>query len=131
MVSDSLPFVQTYVQAGLEALGDPTRLAILQTLARRALGVSQLAETLPVSRPAVSQHLRVLKDARLVSDRKSGTKRIYEVNPEGMALLRAHFDKLWEQSLTAFQLAAEEKQEAGHGRTSGGKGRRRSKNAKH
>jgi DNA-binding transcriptional ArsR family regulator len=122
--------VQTYVQAGLEALGDPTRFAILQSLARRPLAVSELAETLPVSRPAVSQHLRVLKDARLVSDRKAGTKRIYEVNPEGMALLREHFDKLWEQALGAFQTAAEKNKERQHGRIRGSKSRHRPKNAK-
>ena len=122
--------MQTYVQAGLEALGDATRLAILQSLARRPLAVSELAETLPVSRPAVSQHLRVLKDARLVSDRKAGTKRIYEVNPEAIALLREHFDKLWEQALTAFQMTAEKNKEKEHGRARDSKGKRRSKNAK-
>jgi DNA-binding transcriptional ArsR family regulator len=114
----------------MEALGDPTRLAILQSLARRPLAVSELAETLPVSRPAVSQHLKVLKDARLVNDRKAGTKRIYEVNPEGIALLREHFDKLWEQALAAFQMSAEKTKEAQHGRTGGSKGKQRSKNAK-
>ena len=119
--------MQTYVQAGLEALGDPTRLAILQSLARQPLAVSQLAQTLPVSRPAVSQHLRVLKDAGLVSDRKAGTKRIYEVNPEGIALLREHFDKLWEQALASFQIAANQEDEK-HGRTSRSKNKRRSKN---
>jgi DNA-binding transcriptional ArsR family regulator len=122
--------VHTYVQAGLEALGDATRFAILQSLARRPLAVSELAATLPVSRPAVSQHLRVLKDARLVSDRKAGTKRIYEVNPEGIALLREHFDKLWDQALTAFQMNAEKTKEAGYGRTGGSKIKRRSKGAK-
>jgi DNA-binding transcriptional ArsR family regulator len=122
--------VQTYVQAGLEALGDATRFAILQSLARRPLAVSELAQTLPVSRPAVSQHLRVLKDARLVSDRKAGTKRIYEVNPEGIALLREHFDKLWEQALTAFQMRAEKNKEMQHGRAHDSKSRHRSKKAK-
>jgi DNA-binding transcriptional ArsR family regulator len=122
--------VQTYVQAGLEALGDPTRFAILQSLARRPLAVSELAETLPVSRPAVSQHLRVLKDARLVNNRKSGTKRIYEVNPEGIALLRQHFDKLWGQALSAFQVTVEKDKENQRGRTRGNKSRQRSKNAK-
>ena len=124
--------MQTYVQAGLEALGDPMRFAILQSLARRPLAVGELAETLPVSRPAVSQHLRVLKDARLVSDRKAGTKRIYEVNPEGIALLREHFDKLWEQALSTFQAVAEKThEEKKHGRTHGSKGKRSPKNAKH
>ena len=114
----------------MEALGDPTRFAILESLARRPLAVSELAETLPVSRPAVSQHLRVLKDAGLVSDRKAGTKRIYEVNPEGIALLREHFEKLWEQALAAFQTNAEKTKETEHGRTGGSKGKERSKNAK-
>jgi DNA-binding transcriptional ArsR family regulator len=114
----------------MEALGDPTRLAILESLARRPLAVSELAETLPVSRPAVSQHLRVLKDAGLVSDRKAGTKRIYEANPTGIAVLREHFDKLWEQALAAFQVNAEKTKEAGHGRTGGSEGKHRPKNAK-
>jgi DNA-binding transcriptional ArsR family regulator len=118
--------VQTYVQAGLEALGDPTRLAILQSLVRRPLAVSELAQTLPISRPAVSQHLRVLKDARLVSDRKAGTKRIYEANPEGIALLREHFDKLWGQALASFQATAKEEEK--DGRTGGSKSKRRPKN---
>jgi DNA-binding transcriptional ArsR family regulator len=122
--------VDTYVQAGLEALGDPTRLAIFQSLARQPLAVSELAATLPVSRPAVSQHLRVLKDARLVSDRKAGTKRIYEVNPEGIALLREHFDKLWEQALATFQVAAEKNKEKKHERSRGSKGKHRTKNGK-
>ena len=108
------------------------RFAILQSLARRPLAVGELAETLPVSRPAVSQHLRVLKDARLVSGRKAGTKRIYEVNPEGIALLREHFDKLWEQALSTFQAVAEKThEEKKHGRTHGSKGKRSPKNAKH
>jgi len=108
------------------------RFAILQSLARRPLAVGELAETLPVSRPAVSQHLRVLKDARLVSDRKAGTKRIYEVNPEGIALLREHFDKLWEQALSTFQAVAEKThEEKKHGRTHGSKGKRSPKDAKH
>src|SRR5258708_29678570 len=70
--------------------------------------VNQLAAGLPVSRPAVSQHLRVLKEARLVRDRREGTRRIYEPNPEGVALLRDHFAKLWEQALSGFQKIAEE-----------------------
>ena len=129
-VSGSLRFVGTYVQAGLVALGDATRFAIFQSLAQRPRAVSELARTLPVSRPAVSQHLRVLKDAKLVSDRKAGTKRIYEVNPEGIALLREHFDKLWEQVFAAFQVVAEKsKEEKGHGRGRGSKSRRSAKNA--
>ena len=71
------------------------------------MAVNELAGTMTVSRPAVSQHLKILKDAGLVSDRKSGTRRIYQLNPEGIALLRAHFDQVWEKALSAFQTVAE------------------------
>jgi DNA-binding transcriptional ArsR family regulator len=100
--------VNTYIQNGLTALGDPTRLAIFEMLGDHPQAVNQLAAGLPVSRPAVSQHLRVLKDARLVRDRREGTRRIYELNPEGLALLRDHFAKLWDQALSAFKKFAEE-----------------------
>jgi DNA-binding transcriptional ArsR family regulator len=100
--------VDTYLQSGLTALGDPTRLAIFEMLGDHPQAVNQLAAGLPVSRPAVSQHLRVLKEARLVRDRREGTRRIYELNPEGLALLRDHFAKLWDQALSAFKKFAEE-----------------------
>jgi DNA-binding transcriptional ArsR family regulator len=100
--------VDTYLQSGLTALGDPTRLAIFEMLGDRPQAVNQLAAGLPVSRPAVSQHLRVLKDARLVRDRREGARRIYELNPEGLALLRDHFAQLWDQALSAFKKFAEE-----------------------
>jgi DNA-binding transcriptional ArsR family regulator len=100
--------VDAYIQSGLTALGDPTRLAIFEMLGDQPQAVNQLAAGLPVSRPAVSQHLRVLKDARLVRDRREGTRRIYELNPEGVALLRDHFAKLWDQALSAFKKFAEE-----------------------
>ena len=100
--------MDTYIQNGLAALGDPTRLAIFEMLGAHPQAVNQLAAGLPVSRPAVSQHLRVLKQARLVRDRHEGTRRIYELNPEGLALLRDHFAKLWDKSLTAFKKFAEE-----------------------
>jgi DNA-binding transcriptional ArsR family regulator len=100
--------VDAYIQNGLTALGDPTRLAIFEMLGDHPQAVNQLAAGLPVSRPAVSQHLRVLKDARLVRDRREGTRRIYELNPEGLALLRDHFAKLWDQALSAFKKFAEE-----------------------
>jgi DNA-binding transcriptional ArsR family regulator len=103
--------VNTYIQNGLTALGDPTRLAIFEMLGNQPLAVNQLAAGLPVSRPAVSQHLRVLKNARLVCDRREGTRRIYELNPEGLALLRDHFAKLWDKSLLAFKKFAEEEYE--------------------
>jgi DNA-binding transcriptional ArsR family regulator len=89
-------------------LGDPTRLAIFEMLGDHPQAVNQLAADLPVSRPAVSQHLRVLKDARLVRDRRAGTRLIYELNPEGLALLRDHFAQLWDQALAAFKKFAEE-----------------------
>jgi DNA-binding transcriptional ArsR family regulator len=100
--------VSTYVKSGLNALGDPTRLAIFEMLGGSPRAVSELAAALPVSRPAVSQHLRILKQARLVKDRREGTRRIYELNPEGIALLRDHFAELWDKALAAFQRVAEE-----------------------
>jgi DNA-binding transcriptional regulator GbsR (MarR family) len=81
-------------------------MAIFQRLANGPLAVNELAGTLPVSRPAVSQHLRVLKDAGLVTDRKDGTRRMYQLDPEGVARLRAHFDQVWEKVLGAFERAA-------------------------
>jgi DNA-binding transcriptional ArsR family regulator len=100
--------VDTYIQGGLTALGDPTRLAIFEMLGDHPQAVHELAAGLPVSRPAVSQHLKVLKGARLVRDRREGTRRIYELNPEGIALLRDHFAQLWDQALAAFKKLAEE-----------------------
>jgi DNA-binding transcriptional ArsR family regulator len=102
--------VDAYLQAGLDALGDRTRMAIFQKLTFGPLAVNELAGTMPVSRPAVSQHLKVLKDAGLVTDCRSGTRRYYTLNPEGVARLRAHFDRLWEKSLSSFQAAAEKPQ---------------------
>jgi DNA-binding transcriptional ArsR family regulator len=83
-------------------------MAIFQKLSGGPIAVNELARSLPVSRPAVSQHLRVLKDAGLVTDSKAGTRRLYQLNPEGIARLRAHFDKVWEQAMSAFQTAAEQ-----------------------
>jgi DNA-binding transcriptional ArsR family regulator len=115
--------VNTYVQSGLEALGDPTRLAIFALLARHPHAVNELAAGMPVSRPAVSQHLRVLKNARLVRDRREGTRRIYELDPQGIAELRDHFAKLWDQALLSFKRFAEEeyKKEKEHGARNGSK----------
>jgi DNA-binding transcriptional ArsR family regulator len=92
----------------IEALGDPTRRAIFERLAERPSAVGELARELPVSRPAVSQHLRVLKDAGLVTDRPAGTRRIYRLDPEGVAALRDYLDGFWNRSLAAFKRAAEE-----------------------
>ena len=95
------------LEKAFEALGDPTRLAIFQRIATRPHSVGEIAGHLPVSRPAVSQHLRVLKDAGLVMDTKAGTRRLYQLDPEGVARLRAHFDLMWTRAMSAFQAAAE------------------------
>jgi DNA-binding transcriptional ArsR family regulator len=99
--------VETYGDGGLGLLGDPTRRAIFELLARRPSSVGELAEQLPISRPAVSQHLRVLKDGGLVTSHPEGTRRVYRLNPEGVAGLRAWMDRVWEDALTAFHKAAE------------------------
>jgi DNA-binding transcriptional ArsR family regulator len=105
--------VETYRadDAGLGLLGDPTRRAIFERLARGPRSVGELAGELPVSRPAVSQHLRVLKDAGLVVDRAAGTRRIYQVNPDGVANLRRYLDQIWGDALAAFQAAVEAPEE--------------------
>ena len=93
--------------AALTALGDPTRRAIFERLADGPLAVGELAAELPVSRPAVSQHLKVLKQAGLVRDEAAGTRRLYSVDPEGLAALRSYFDRFWTTALAAFKDAAE------------------------
>jgi DNA-binding transcriptional ArsR family regulator len=98
--------VDTYLQAGLDALGDGTRMVIFQKLAHGPMAVHELAAVVPVSRPAVSQHLRVLKDAGLIRDSKEGTRRVYQLDPAGIARLRAHFDQVWDTALGAFQSSA-------------------------
>lgn len=100
--------MRTYELEGLAALGDATRRAIFERLADRPHAVGELADELPVSRPAVSQHLRVLKDAGLVLDRRLGTRRIYQVDPGGVDALRAYLDQFWNRSLAAFKEAAEQ-----------------------
>ena len=92
----------------LDALGDATRRAILERLLKGPQPVGELAREFTVSRPAISQHLRVLKDARLVVDRPQGNRRIYELNPAGVDALRNYFDRFWTQALAAFKQAAEE-----------------------
>ena len=92
---------------GMDALGDPTRRAIFERLGAGPRAVGELADELPVSRPAVSQHLKVLKDAGLVVDRPQGTRRIYQLDPQGVGALRAYFDSFWLQALTAFKDAVE------------------------
>ena len=95
----------------MDALGDPTRRAIVERLRRRPSAVGQLADGLPVSRPAVSQHLRVLKEAGLVRERREGTRRIYALDPAGLAELRAWVESFWEDALAAFAAAAEREEE--------------------
>ena len=85
------------------------RRALLEKLRRGRLPVGELAHGLPVSRPAVSQHLRVLKEARLVRDEASGTRRYYSLDPNGFALLRSYLDNFWGEALEAFQAKVEEK----------------------
>ncbi len=100
-----------YQLHGLTALGDPTRRAIFERLGDRPSAVGELARGLPVSRPAVSQHLKVLKEARLVIDRPVGNRRIYQLDPDGVGALRAYLDQFWNRSLTAFKAAVEQPEE--------------------
>jgi DNA-binding transcriptional ArsR family regulator len=100
--------VKTYQEAQLDALGDATRRAILARLLTGPLPVGELARDFPVSRPAISQHLRVLKRAQLVTDRSEGARRIYALNPEAFDSLRAYFDQFWAQALAAFKKRVEE-----------------------
>ena len=97
-----------YRTEGWTALGDPTRRAIFERLAERPRAVGELAGELPVSRPAVSQHLKVLKTAGLVIDRPLGTRRIYQLDPDGVAALRAYLDQFWTKSLAAYKEAVEQ-----------------------
>jgi DNA-binding transcriptional ArsR family regulator len=103
--------VQTYQADGWTALGDPTRRAIFERLADRPRAVGELAGELPVSRPAVSQHLKVLKEARLVVDRRAGTRRIYQLDPTGLGALRADLEQFWGKALAAYKAAVEERTE--------------------
>ncbi|MEV4351839.1 metalloregulator ArsR/SmtB family transcription factor [Actinoplanes sp. NPDC049596] len=93
---------------GWEVLGDPTRRAIVACLAERPRAVGELARELPVSRPAVSQHLKVLKEAGLVDDQASGTRRVYRLNPAGVAAMRDQLDAFWGRALRGYQETAEQ-----------------------
>ena len=93
-------------EAALTALADPMRRAIFERLARSPVAVGELAREFPITRPAVSQHLKVLKTAGLVTDRAAGTRRVYAVEPAGLAAVRQYFENFWLQSLAAFQTAA-------------------------
>jgi DNA-binding transcriptional ArsR family regulator len=103
--------VTTYQGRGLAALADPTRRTIFERVAERPRAVGELAGELPVSRPAVSQHLKVMKDARLVVARRDGNRRIYQLDPDGVALLRAYLDRFWSKALTAYKAAVEKQAE--------------------
>ena len=96
----------TYGNA-LSALADPTRRRVMESLRSGPLAVGEIARGMPVSRPAVSQHLKVLKEAGLVTDRAEGTRRVYYLDPKGLAALRAWLDQFWDQALAAFQREAE------------------------
>lgn len=97
----------------MDALGDPTRRAIFERLRQGALAVGEIADELPVSRPAVSQHLRVLKEAGLVRERRDGTRRLYRVDPDGLGELRDYFDDFWSQALANFKAEAERERRKG------------------
>lgn len=100
--------------SAMDALGDPTRRRIFELLQAGPRAVGELAGELPVSRPAVSQHLRVLKEAGLVTERREGTRRLYRLDPDGLGELRAYFDTFWTTALESFEVAVarngEEKQ---------------------
>ena len=91
----------------MSALGDPTRRAIFERLATGPTPVGELAKDLPVSRPAVSQHLKVLKEAGLVTDLQAGTRRLYQLDPRGIDVLRAYLDQFWNHALATFKEVAE------------------------
>jgi DNA-binding transcriptional ArsR family regulator len=99
--------VATY-QDAWTALGDPTRRAIFERIAERPQAVGELARDLPVSRPAVSQHLKVLKEARLVADRPAGNRRIYRLDPSGLDALRVQLDQFWTKALAAYKEVVEQ-----------------------
>lgn len=105
IVSSSLPFVSTYRRPALEALADPRRRSIFELLGDGPLSVVDIARSVPISRPAVSQHLKTLKDAGLVTVHAAGTRRIYGVDPTGVAAARDYFDQFWTTSLAAYAQA--------------------------
>ncbi len=111
MVSVHLRLVDTYLHHALNALGDPSRRAIFERLSRGPSAVGELARELPISRPAVSQHLKVLKEAGLVRDTAEGARRIYAIDPDGVGVLRAYLDRFWNRALAAFKEAVEQEGE--------------------
>lgn len=99
--------MNAYAEQAFDALGDPTRRAIFKRLRNGARAVGDIADGMDVSRPAVSQHLKILKAARLVSDRPEGTRRLYAVDPRGVEAIRDWLDGFWDEALMAFKAAAE------------------------
>jgi DNA-binding transcriptional ArsR family regulator len=93
--------------AALQALGDPTRRQIFERLVRRPLAVVDIANEMPVSRPAVSQHLKVLKNAGLLVVHQHGTRRLYKVDPKGVEMMRKYLDGLWDKALASYAAFAE------------------------
>ena len=93
----------TYSADAFRAFADPTRRAVLEYLLGKPHNVNELADKFDVSRPAISKHLRILKDARVVRERREGRNRIYELNPEGLKALREYFDQFWTEALDAFK----------------------------
>ena len=106
----------TNVGVLLEALADPTRRAVWERLSAGPMTVGELAADLPVSRPAVSQHLNVLKEAGLVSERRNGTRRLYRARPEGLADLKVFLEGFWDERLDALKREAEKEERRKHGR---------------
>jgi DNA-binding transcriptional ArsR family regulator len=103
--------VNSYQELQLDALGDTTRRAILARLLNGPLSVQKIADEFPVSRPAISQHLRILKAANLVVDRAAGNRRVYQVHPEGFETLREYFEQFWRLALDAFKRKVEESED--------------------
>jgi DNA-binding transcriptional ArsR family regulator len=97
----------TYQQNGFMALADPTRRRVFERLAKQSLSVAEIAAGLPVSRPAVSQHLKVLKAAGLVTHVAAGTRRLYRIDPRGIEAMKTYLDRMWDRALAAFKSAAE------------------------
>jgi DNA-binding transcriptional ArsR family regulator len=95
------------VASAFVALADPTRRQIFERLAQRTRSVNELAQGLPVTRPAVSQHLRVLAEAGLVTHQRDGARRVYRIDPRGLEMMRAYLDRFWDRALAAFKTAVE------------------------
>jgi DNA-binding transcriptional ArsR family regulator len=106
----------TYSSAAFAAIADPTRRQVLERLSGRPMAVGEIAAGMPVSRPAISQHLKVLKEAGLVSDRQDGTRRIYAIDPKGLGALRAWLDQFWDGALLALKTEIEREADPANGK---------------